>query len=271
MCELLFILQCISVTNIILSNNVYDKVLSVCCCALFNFESFIHGHLFSVFLGCFFFFFKCFYFADRAHLCWRTLNAPNPHPTLPAHPEGIIVVFVLIILTTTASQVPELLCQSTDWINLKFYEICGHLKWFSPCQISVRSKSVSARSPYIRFEGVVELCSRLWLVVAVRQRDKRKGSILSPLLRGHEPGRFRSRVQYSNHWSISRPRHADVQFSKTVHLSATVHSVYQVMCMAQIVALLHFYAAVFYIYWLLEIQIEKIHPFVSRETSPGRP
>ena len=38
-----------------------------------------------------------------------------------------------------------------------------------PGHIFVCSKSV--------FEGVVELCSRLWLVVAVRQRDERKGSI----------------------------------------------------------------------------------------------
>ena len=35
-------------------------------------------------------------------------------------------------------------------------------------QISARTKSVSAPSPYVRFGGVVELCSRLWLVVAVR-------------------------------------------------------------------------------------------------------
>ena len=49
-----------------------------------------------------------------------------------------------------------------------------------PGQISVHSKSVSARSPYIRIEGVVELCSRqLRLVVAVRQWDKRKGSTLT--------------------------------------------------------------------------------------------
>ena len=45
-------------------------------------------------------------------------------------------------------------------------------------QISVHSKSVSAHSPYIRFEGVVELCSQLWLVVAVRQWDIQKGSII---------------------------------------------------------------------------------------------
>ena len=36
-----------------------------------------------------------------------------------------------------------------------------------PGQISVRYKSVSARSPYIRFEGVVELCSRLVVVCAL--------------------------------------------------------------------------------------------------------
>ena len=43
--------------------------------------------------------------------------------------------------------------------------------------ISIRSKSESARSPYVRFGGVVELCSQLGLVVAVRRRDKQKGSI----------------------------------------------------------------------------------------------
>ena len=53
MCELLFILQHISVTNIILSNNVYD-ISIVCCCALLNFESFIQGH--------FLFFFSSFNF-----------------------------------------------------------------------------------------------------------------------------------------------------------------------------------------------------------------
>ena len=46
-----------------------------------------------------------------------------------------------------------------------------------PSQISVHSKSVSARSPCICFEGVVELCSQLWLVVTVRHPDKQKGSI----------------------------------------------------------------------------------------------
>ena len=47
-----------------------------------------------------------------------------------------------------------------------------------PGQISARSKSVSARSPLHPLWGVVELCSRLWSVVAVRQWDKRKGSII---------------------------------------------------------------------------------------------
>ena len=42
---------------------------------------------------------------------------------------------------------------------------------------SVRSKSESARSPYARFGGVVERCSQLGLAVAVRRRDKQKGSI----------------------------------------------------------------------------------------------
>ena len=67
-----------------------------------------------------------------------------------------------------------------------------------PGQTSVRCKSVSARSPYIRFEGVVELCSRLWLVVAVRQRDKRKGSIQ----------KWRSRLvdlEIRNHFEYTSP------------------------------------------------------------------
>ena len=34
-------------TNIIISNNVYIRI--VCCCALFNFESFIHCHFLSSF------------------------------------------------------------------------------------------------------------------------------------------------------------------------------------------------------------------------------
>ena len=82
------------------------------------------------------------------------------------------------IITTTASQVPKLLCQSTDWINWKFYEVCGHLKWFSPVKSQYALSQCQHVPPYIRFEGIVELCSRLWLVVAVRQRDKRKGSIV---------------------------------------------------------------------------------------------
>ena len=48
-----------------------------------------------------------------------------------------------------------------------------------PGQISVRSKSVSARSAYIRFEGVVELCSRLWLSLCDREINETEGS--SPL------------------------------------------------------------------------------------------
>ena len=82
--------------------------------------------------------------ADRTHLCCRTLNAP--YPTLPAHPKGIII---LKIITTTASQVPELLCQSTDWINCKFYSLWA-FKMIQPSQIFVCSKSVSARFPLHR-------------------------------------------------------------------------------------------------------------------------
>ena len=72
---------------------------------------------------------------------------------------------------------PEFLCQSTDRINWKFYEVCGYLKWFSRVKSQYALSQCQHVPPYIRFEGVVELCSRLWLVVAVRQRDKRKGSI----------------------------------------------------------------------------------------------
>ena len=56
MCELLIILQHISVTNIILSNNVYDISIVRLLLALLNFESFIHGHFLS------FFFFKKIFF-----------------------------------------------------------------------------------------------------------------------------------------------------------------------------------------------------------------
>ena len=104
--------------------------------------------------------------------------SPTPNPTLPAYPEGKINK----IITTTASQVPELLCQSMDWINWKFYEVCGHLKRFIPVRFQYALSQCQCVPPYIRFEGAVELCSRLWLVVAVRQRDKRKGSINSSQL-----------------------------------------------------------------------------------------
>ena len=79
-----------------------------------------------------------------------------------------------MIITTTASQVPELLCQSTDWINRKFDEVCGNLKWFSPVKSQYVLSQCQHVPPYIRFEGDAEFCSRLWLVVAVWQRDKRK-------------------------------------------------------------------------------------------------
>ena len=80
------------------------------------------------------------------------------------------------IITTTASQVPQLLSQSTDWANRKFYEVCGNPKWFRPFKSQYTVSQYQHVPPYIRFERVAELCSRLWLVVAVRQRDKRKGS-----------------------------------------------------------------------------------------------
>ena len=53
MCELLFILQRISVTNIIM---FMISVLPVCC-ALLNFESFIHGHFYFYFFNMFLFVF----------------------------------------------------------------------------------------------------------------------------------------------------------------------------------------------------------------------
>ena len=76
-----------------------------------------------------------------------------------------------------ASQAPELLCQSTDWINQKFYEVSGHPKWLSSVKSQYTLCLCQRVPPYIHFEGVVELCSWLWLVVAVRQWDKWKGSI----------------------------------------------------------------------------------------------
>ena len=70
MCELLFILQRISVTILFYLIMFMISVLSVYCCALLNFESFIHGPfcffnnfflnciLFNMFLFCLF----CFLF-----------------------------------------------------------------------------------------------------------------------------------------------------------------------------------------------------------------
>ena len=101
----------------------------------------------------------------------------------PLHPTGSPRRDFFFIIITTASQVPELLCQSTDWINWKFYEVCGHLKWFSPVKSQYTPSQCQHVPPYIRFEGVVELCSWCWLVVAVRQRDKQKGSILHHCVR----------------------------------------------------------------------------------------
>ena len=86
--------------------------------------------------------------------------------------------FYFLITTATASQVPELFCQSTDWINWKFYEVCGHTKWFSAVKSQYALRQCQHVPPYICFEGVIELCSQLWLVVAVWQRDKWKGSIV---------------------------------------------------------------------------------------------
>ena len=73
MCELLFILQCISVTNIILSNNVYDTNI-VCCCALLNFESFTHGHF--LFFFFFFSFFKYVFVFVVVFVVWFGFLVP---------------------------------------------------------------------------------------------------------------------------------------------------------------------------------------------------
>ena len=62
----------------------------------------------------------------------RTLLVYTKCPPPPTPPYRLTLKgkYFKIIITRTASQVPELLCQSTDWINWKFYEVCGHLKWF---------------------------------------------------------------------------------------------------------------------------------------------
>ena len=39
---------------------------------------------------------------------------------------------IITSIKQKASQVPELLSQSTDSINRMFYKVCGNLKWFSP-------------------------------------------------------------------------------------------------------------------------------------------
>ena len=113
---------------------------------------------------------------SRALLLAYTKCPPPPTPPYRLTPKRKQIKNNII--TTRASQVPELLCQSTDWINWKFYEVCGHLKWFSPVKSQYALSQCQHVTPYIRFDGVVELCSRLWLVVTVRQRNKRKGSIM---------------------------------------------------------------------------------------------
>ena len=77
MSRLLFILQRISVTNIILSNLMFISVLPVGCCALLNFESFIHGHFLSQFflLLIFSFVFNMFLFCSCCFL-WFGLHVP---------------------------------------------------------------------------------------------------------------------------------------------------------------------------------------------------
>ena len=113
----------------------------------------------------------------HAGLCWRAPNAPHPLPYRLTLKRFFNYFLITITITRTASQVPELLCQWTDWINWKFYEVCGHPKWFSQVKSQYALSQCQHVRPYICFEGVVDLCSWLWLVVAVRQRGKRKGSI----------------------------------------------------------------------------------------------
>ena len=94
-------------------------------------------------------------------LAYTKCPHPPPHPTSSAPPPPPSKW-----VTTTACQVPEL-SQSTDWIDQKFYEVWGHPKWFSLVISQYALSQCQHFSPYICFEGVVELCSWLWLVAAL--------------------------------------------------------------------------------------------------------
>ena len=97
-------------------------------------------------------------------------NSPLPPSGSPKTKQKII-----IIMMTTANQVPELLSQQMEWMNVKCYWVCGQPNWFSPVRPQYTQSQCQHIAPYIRFGGVVELCRRLWLFVGVRQREKTKG------------------------------------------------------------------------------------------------
>ena len=115
---------------------------------------------------------------SRTPVLAYTKCPPPPTPPYWLTPKG----FFFFLIITTASQVLELLCQSTDWINWKFYEVCGHLKWFCPVKSQYALSQCQHIPPYICFEGVVELCIRLWLIVTMWQRDKQRGLLGEHLL-----------------------------------------------------------------------------------------
>ena len=71
---------------------------------------------------------------------------------------------------------PELLCQSWTELTGNFMKSVGI--WFIPVKSQYPLSQCQHIPPYICFEGVVELCSQLWLVVAVRQQNKQNGSIV---------------------------------------------------------------------------------------------
>ena len=70
-----------------------------------------------------------------------------PPPPTPPHWLTLKGNKIKITITTMASQVQELLCQSMDWINCKILWSLWASKMIQPGQTSVRSKSVSACSP----------------------------------------------------------------------------------------------------------------------------
>ena len=121
---------------------------------------------------------------------------PTPYHTLPAHPKG---EKIKIIIKTMASQVLELLCQLTDWMNLKFYKVCGHLKWFSPVKPQYALSQCQHFPPYIRFEGVVELCSWFcWLSLCDSKISK--SGLLGELLLCEPSWEYSSNCNKSDFW-----------------------------------------------------------------------